>query len=119
MKKVVFPLEILVPVAMGTALFHASISLLVLLPFILFVFGDVTGHTHVDGGSGAWTDVIEIDMAQGPGADTSQGGWTVEIDGQKLVDGHEHGSIDTQGKHVKIETENGSIDIDNIDKIDW
>lgn len=40
-KKVVFPLEILVPVAMGTALFHASISLLVLLPFILFVFGDV------------------------------------------------------------------------------
>lgn len=40
-KKVVFPLEILVPVALGTALFHAGVTLLVLLPFIFFVFGDV------------------------------------------------------------------------------
>ena len=40
-KKVVFPLEILVPVALGTALFHACISLLVLLPFIFWVFGDI------------------------------------------------------------------------------
>ncbi len=40
-KKVVFPLEILVPVAMGTALFHGFVSLLILLPFIYFVFGAI------------------------------------------------------------------------------
>jgi len=40
-KKVVFPLEILVPVALGTALFHAGITFMVLLPFIVAVFGDV------------------------------------------------------------------------------
>ncbi|MEL6858021.1 MAG: ABC transporter permease [Pseudomonadota bacterium] len=40
-KKVVFPLEVLVPVALGTALFHALVSLFILLPFIYFVFGHV------------------------------------------------------------------------------
>lgn len=38
-KRVVFPLEILPLVAFGSALFHASISLLVLLLFSCFVFG--------------------------------------------------------------------------------
>jgi len=40
-KKVVFPLEILPVVALGSALFHAGISLLVLLAFRLAVVGDV------------------------------------------------------------------------------
>lgn len=38
-KKVVFPLEILVVVAMGSAVFHSLISLLVLLLMFLFVYG--------------------------------------------------------------------------------
>ncbi len=40
-KKVVFPLEILVPVAIGNALFHAGVSLLILLPFIYLVMGAI------------------------------------------------------------------------------
>lgn len=40
-KRVVFPLELLIPVAVGSALFHAAVSLLVLIPFIGFVFGQV------------------------------------------------------------------------------
>lgn len=40
-KKIVFPLEILVPVALGSALFHAAVSLLVLLAFMLPVYGGV------------------------------------------------------------------------------
>lgn len=40
-KKVVFPLEVLVPVSIGTALFHALISFLILIPFVLVVFGDI------------------------------------------------------------------------------
>ena len=40
-KRVVFPLEILVPVSLGTAFFHASVSLLVLLPFIYLVFQSI------------------------------------------------------------------------------
>ena len=63
--------------------------------------------------------MIEIDMGHGPGVDAAHGDWTVEIDGQKLVDGHQHGAIDTQGKHGVIHTEHGTIDIDNIDKIEW
>lgn len=38
-KKIVFPLEILVPVALGSALFHALVSFAVLLAFILVVHG--------------------------------------------------------------------------------
>lgn len=40
-KKIVFPLEILVPVALGSALFHAAVSLVVLLVFILAVHGAI------------------------------------------------------------------------------
>lgn len=40
-KKVVFPLELLVPVTLGAAFFHAAVSLLVLIPFVGFVFGSV------------------------------------------------------------------------------
>ena len=40
-KKVVFPLEVLVPVALGSALFQALVSFLVLLVFLPVVFGDV------------------------------------------------------------------------------
>lgn len=39
--KVVFPLEILVPVALGAALFHGAVSLVVLIGFQLAVFGGV------------------------------------------------------------------------------
>lgn len=42
-KKVVFPLEILPVVALGSALFHAAVSLLVLLGFMVFF----TGHIPV------------------------------------------------------------------------
>lgn len=38
-KKIVFPLEILVPVTLGTALFHAAISLIVLFAFMLPIHG--------------------------------------------------------------------------------
>lgn len=40
-KKIVFPLEVLVPVALGSALFHAAVSLLVLLVFVLAVHGGI------------------------------------------------------------------------------
>ncbi len=40
-KKVVFPLEILVPVALSSALFHAGISMLVLVPFVAVIFGGI------------------------------------------------------------------------------
>ena len=40
-KRVVFPLELLLPVVFGSALFHASISFLILLPFIFLVFGEL------------------------------------------------------------------------------
>jgi len=40
-KKVVFPLEILVPVVIGNALFHAGISFLILLPFVFMVMGAI------------------------------------------------------------------------------
>lgn len=40
-KKVVFPLEVLVPVALGSALFHGGVSLLVLLGFKLFADGTI------------------------------------------------------------------------------
>lgn len=40
-KKVVFPLEILPVVALGSALFHAGVSIVVLLVFRLMVFGVV------------------------------------------------------------------------------
>lgn len=44
-KKVVFPLEILVPVALGSALFHGMVSLAILFPFIYFVMGSVPWTT--------------------------------------------------------------------------
>ncbi|TAK63712.1 MAG: calcium-binding protein [Methylobacter sp.] len=86
----------------------------------LFVFGDISGHTTVDGGSGNWTDVIEIDMDGGPSA--HGGDWTLEIDG-KMVDGNgsEHGFFDTHGESGTITDTNtgNTIDFDNIDKIEW
>jgi Ca2+-binding RTX toxin-like protein len=87
----------------------------------LFVFGDVSGNTHVDGGAGGnWTDVVEIDMGHGPASSAHGSNWTLEIDGQKIVDGHDaHGSIDTQGHSGTITTDHGTISFDNIDKIQW
>ncbi|MGE6699038.1 ABC transporter permease [Hyphomonas sp. NPDC076900] len=40
-KKVVFPLDILIPVALTTSLVHAGFSLLVLAPFLMAVFGGI------------------------------------------------------------------------------
>lgn len=40
-KKIVFPLQILVPVALGSALFHAAVSFLVLFVFILVTYGAI------------------------------------------------------------------------------
>jgi lipopolysaccharide transport system permease protein len=40
-KKVVFPLEVLVPVALGSALFHAGVSLVVLMIFIIAIHGGI------------------------------------------------------------------------------
>lgn len=40
-KKIVFPLEILVPVALGSALFHMAVSLIVLFAFMLPIYGGV------------------------------------------------------------------------------
>lgn len=41
-KRVVFPLGLLVPVVLGAALFHAFISFLILLPFIWLLMGKVS-----------------------------------------------------------------------------
>ena len=40
-KRIVFPLEVLVPVALGTALFHAAVSIVVLLVFEVIFMGGV------------------------------------------------------------------------------
>ena len=80
------------------------------------MFGDVSGHTSVDGGGGGWTDVIEMDVGGGP---SSHGGWTLEIDGHQVNNNSEHGSIDTGGHSGTITTDHGTIDFTNIDKIDW
>lgn len=40
-KKIVFPLETLVPVALGSALFHAGLSVFVLFGFMLFQMGSI------------------------------------------------------------------------------
>ncbi|MGB0906167.1 MAG: ABC transporter permease [Maricaulaceae bacterium] len=40
-KKVVFPLEVLVPVALGSALFHGFISFIILFFFVYQVFGNI------------------------------------------------------------------------------
>ena len=86
----------------------------------VFVFGDVSGHANVHGhSSGNWTDVIEIDTGHGPAVSAAHGNWTVEIDGQKIVDGHAHGSIDTHGHTGSITSDHGTINFDHIDKIQW
>jgi hypothetical protein len=86
----------------------------------MFVFGDVSGHSTVHGNTcGNWTDVIEIDMGHGPAASTDHGNWTVEIDGQKIVEAQTHGSIDTHGQTGSITTDHGTINFDHIDKIQW
>lgn len=41
-KKVVFPLEVLVPVSLGSALFHAMISLLILVVLVIIVTGSLS-----------------------------------------------------------------------------
>jgi len=43
-----------------------------------FTFGDVSGHSTVDGGSGNWSDTIEINVG---GDQATHGGWTVDIEG--------------------------------------
>ena len=86
----------------------------------LFVFGDVSGNTDVHGhASGNWTDVVEIDMGHGPASSAQGNNWTVEIDGQKIVDGHSHGTVDTHGQSGSIVTDHGTINFDHIDKIQW
>lgn len=39
--KIVFPLEILVPVALGSALFQAGVSFVVLIVFMIFIYGAI------------------------------------------------------------------------------
>jgi Ca2+-binding RTX toxin-like protein len=85
----------------------------------LFVFGDVNGNVTVDGGGGSWTDVLEVDLDGGPAGSLSSGSWTLEIDGQTITSDDAHGSIDTEGHSGTIHTDHGSIDFDNIDKIEW
>lgn len=40
-KRILFPLELLIPSVAGAALFHALISLALILPFVFFVFGTI------------------------------------------------------------------------------
>ena len=79
-----------------------------------FHFGDIHGHSSVDGGSGNWIDTIE--MSGRPG---EHGSWTVEINNHEVSNNHEHGSMDVHGETGTVHTEHGSIDFSNIDKIDW
>jgi Ca2+-binding RTX toxin-like protein len=86
----------------------------------LFILGDAAGDTSIDGGKGGnWTDVIEIDFDGGPGGSTSDGGWLLEIEGQQIVDGSQHGSIEGEDMSGKVTTQDSTTEFDNIDKIDW
>ncbi|MBF0094825.1 MAG: hypothetical protein HQL33_05220 [Alphaproteobacteria bacterium] len=86
----------------------------------LFIFGDVHGHADVDGGSGrSWVDTIEVQLDDGPAASLGEGGWTLQIDGQMIVDTSQHGSIDTHGQSGTIHTEHGDVSFTNIEKIEW
>ncbi|MBF0394072.1 MAG: hypothetical protein HQL38_15445, partial [Alphaproteobacteria bacterium] len=89
----------------------------------LFIFGDFTGETMVDGGAesgkNGWVDVIEMDVGGGPSA-AGEGNWTLIIDGQQVIDGAEHGSIDiADGASGSITTDQGLIEFDDIEKIQW
>jgi Ca2+-binding RTX toxin-like protein len=85
----------------------------------LFMLGDVHGHTTIDGGTGNWTDVIEVTVGGGPAAALSGHSWTLEIDNHQVVNTHQQGSVDAHDQSGTIHTEHGDISFDHIDKIQW
>ncbi|MFN3077589.1 MAG: hypothetical protein ABT940_12035, partial [Alphaproteobacteria bacterium] len=60
-----------------------------------------------------------VDMHGGPGQTTGHEGWTLQVDGQAVVDNHDHGSVDVKGHSGTIHTEHGDITFQNVDKIEW
>lgn len=55
-KKVVFPLEVLAPVALGSALFHAAVSMLVLVGVVVFTRGEF----HAEA---LWAPILVVPIA--------------------------------------------------------
>nr|WP_286209113.1 calcium-binding protein [Azospirillum sp. A1-3] len=84
----------------------------------LFILDGVTGDSTIDGGAGAWTDMIEVSMGA-PSGSLSGGGWVLEIDNQAYFPNHNEHSIDVTGKHVAIITEHGSVDVNGVERIEW
>ena len=84
-KKIVFPLEILVPVVTGSALFHALISFLILLIATVFV----QGHIPI---TVLWTPIVLLPFV----VMTLGFGWTLAALGVYLRDiGHIIGTLTT------------------------
>jgi Ca2+-binding RTX toxin-like protein len=93
----------------------------------LFVFGDFQGTANVYGNNdttadgGSWVDVIEIDV-QPSTADVS-GDWTLSIEGQPdqtFNPATGHGALEGGDMSGKITTDDGgTINFDDIDKIEW
>ncbi len=91
-----------------------------------FLFGEGEGKNNIiDGGSGSWTDTIELsDTTQAPTANLQgPGSWTLDVDGgagftvdeaNKTItfeDGDASGSIEM--------SDGSTVDFSNIDKIEW
>ena len=81
----------------------------------MFVFGDVQGNPHASGSSN-WSDVIEMVLNDAPSPGHG-GAWSEEVEGQKIVDGHtpDKDDIDSGGGN----SDQGSLGMDHIDKLQW
>ncbi len=87
----------------------------------LFTFNDGDrGTATVSGGSGNWTDTIQMNMDGGPAGSLEQGAWTLEVDGQTMTNGQDSGTF-TFDHPVSgtIRTDDQEIQFDNIEKITW
>ncbi|MBF0269918.1 MAG: hypothetical protein HQL44_15140 [Alphaproteobacteria bacterium] len=87
----------------------------------LFTFNDGDrGTASVNGGSGCWTDTIQMNMDGGPAGSLEQGAWTLEVDGQTMTNGQDSGTF-TFDHPVSgtIRTDDQEIQFDNIEKITW
>jgi Ca2+-binding RTX toxin-like protein len=88
----------------------------------LFVFNAAdAGLATVSGGTGGWTDTVEMDnMGHGPAASLSSGSWTLEVDGHVMTSSQDHGAFTfDHAASGTIKTDDQEIHFDNIEKITW
>ncbi|CAA6603503.1 hypothetical protein MTBLM1_100001 [Rhodospirillaceae bacterium LM-1] len=87
----------------------------------LFTFNEGnTGTASVNGGSGCWTDTIQMNMDGGPAGSLEQGAWTLEVDGQTMTSNQDSGSFTfDHAVSGTIRTDDQEIQFDNIEKITW